>query len=277
MILNFSPSKFISQILEYKFIPLNPFLTAFILILTLRKFYPKDKRSRKRIKVVFLPKTLFTPDLENIFLPNDSDFDIRYISREPLKILAKRFLPETLHEYNYISEENKKTELEKKALEKHWFYALKIFSFLTKTKCFLTCAFYYKDQHEFAKAAIKNNIYFVALHKECITTPVKRLAINNLYKYGTGPFHGSMILTQNLEEKESLVDSNCFEKDKIFVTGIPRIDPFFNKGKKVKPRYFDKGFSLSSSEISQLQNRKFDVVFFSFAPNTYLPVFKGNI
>ena len=86
----FSPSKTLSNILGFKFIPLNSFLTAFILILTLRRFYKNEKKIKKRIKVVFLPKTLFTQDLENIFLPEDNDMELYYISREPLKILAKR-------------------------------------------------------------------------------------------------------------------------------------------------------------------------------------------
>ncbi len=272
----FSPSKSLSNILGFKFIPLNSFLTAFILILTLRRFYKNEKKIKKRIKVVFLPKTLFTPDLENIFLPEDNDMELYYISREPLKILAKRLFPETLNEFNYFSEDNKDIQIKKKRLEKHWLYSLKIFSFITKTKCFLTPSYYYRDQHEFAKAAINNNINFIALHKECITSPITRLARESVYKDSGGPFYGSMIVTQNQEEKDTMVKAGCFDKDRILVTGCPRIDPFFNSHGEVKARYFDKGFSLSESDISQLQNRKFDIVFFSFNFKSYLPIFRGK-
>jgi hypothetical protein len=255
-----SVSQATARILGWRFMPRSPLITAFVMLLTCRKYYRGKRASstapRGRRRVFFLPKTLFTEDLVNIFLPDDPDLDLWYVSREVLAQLAEAYLPKHLSEYDYRSE-NEEIARRKEALRRHWRAAIRIFARVANPAAFLTCAYYYRDQREFAAACVANGIPFVALHKECVTTAVARVARQEVYGQFSGQFTGSSITTYNEDEKGTIVAAGSAPADIIDVIGCPRMDPVFRE-------------RVATTDPA----RVFDVVFFSFSRSTYLPYYK---
>ena len=250
----------VSQVLGYSFVPKSPIITAFILLLTSRRFHRDAKTAgpvpRNRKRVFFLPKTLFREDLVNVFSADDPEFDLWYVSRQPLAKLADWYLLRNFSEYDYRST-NDDDARQKQALRAHWEAALRIFAKLARPSAFLTCAYYYRDQREFAAASVANGIPFVALHKECITTPIARAAREEIYGKFSGPFTGTCITTYNEEEKATMVAAGVAPAGIIDVVGCPRMDPLFRR-------------TSGSTEATGA----FDIVFFSFSKTTYLPVYR---
>ncbi|WP_413683902.1 hypothetical protein [Prochlorococcus sp. MIT 1011] len=251
-------SKLLGQILGIKFIPLNPFLTAFILSLTARPYYKKSFLfNKRRKKLFFIPKTLFLPDLINTFHEDDKELELWYISSEAIRQIANRYLPKELSEYNYNSNSD---DINKRKIElkNHWIKSIKIFKFIFRPKAFLTCAFYYRDQRELGIASLENKIPFIALHKECIASPITREARLKVYKENSGKYTGTLITTQNKEEKDTLVNAGCALDSQVEVVGCPRFDPIINN-------------SLDLSLINS-----YDVIFFYFTEFAYLPFYRDK-
>ena len=71
----------------------------------------------------------------------------------------------------------------------------------------------------------------------------------------SGRFTGSRITTYNEDEKTTIVDAGCADGAIVDVVGCPRMDHVFG------------GPHAAAS-------RTFDVVFFSFSPSTYLPIYR---
>lgn len=251
-----SISYLISSILSWRFLPRSPLLTALIIALTARRFYRiRSPQTKQRQRIFFIPKTLFKEDLLNVFRLDDAEYELWYIAREPLRRCASFFLQPHLSEYVYQLVDAA-TAFQKDALRAHWFKTLKILKQIIRPSAFLSCAYYYKEEREFAAASVANNIPFVALHKECITTPVTRVARQEVYGKNSGPFTGTRITTYNESEKATMVAAGCADAAIIDVVGCPRMDSIFAR----PPSAILKG--------------AFDVVFFSFSKTTYLPVFR---
>ena len=232
----------------------SPVVTALIVALTARRFHraaPRPLHQRRRI--FFIPKTLFKEDLVNVFRPDDAEFELWYIAREPLRRLANAYLPGGLSEYDYRSSDETIAR-RKDALRHHWTDTLRILKSLIRPSAFLSCAYYYREEREFAAASLANEIPFIALHKECITTPVTRVARQEVYKL-SGRFTGSRITTYNEDEKATIVEAGCADPAIVDVVGCPRMDQVF------------RGSCVATT-------RAFDVVFFSFSQSTYLPIYR---
>lgn len=230
------------------------------MLMTCRRYYRGKqaihKVHRNRRRVFFIPKTLFAEDLVHIYTADDPDYELWYVSREPLIRISSAFLPEELSQYNYCSD-SEEANIAKDELRSHWRKTLRIFSNVVKPAAFLTCAYNYLEQREFAAASVANRIPFIALNKECITTPITRAARANVYGSLSGPFTGSFITTYNEDERETLVISGCIRPDQVEVVGCPRMDPLFQDCPPNSRRAV------------------YDIVFFSFSCHTYLPHFKG--
>jgi hypothetical protein len=210
-----------------------------------------------RRRIFFLPKTLFLDDLANVIKEDDPDFDLWYVAREPLRRIAGVYLPAHLSEYDYTST-NSEVAAGKEQLYLHWAETLRIFKKVLNPAAFVTCAYYYREEREFAAACESNGVRFVALHKECITTPVTRVARREVYERLSGRFTGTLITTYNEEEKSTIVDAGCAEADRVDVVGCPRMDHMFGK----------------RAQADTAVAGRFDVVFFSFSETTYLPVYR---
>jgi hypothetical protein len=248
----------IARVLDFPIAARSPVLTALILWLTARRFYKgrlATNGARKRKRLVFIPKTLFTDDLINVIEAKDPEFELWYISRQPLIRLTNVYLPPQLTEYDYRSSDEF-ISTRKEELRAHWEKTLRILKVLLKPAAFLSCAYYYKQEREFAAACLANGIPFVAAHKECITSPVSRVARAEVYGKRSGRFTGSVITTYNEDEKATIVDVGCADAAVVEVVGCPRMDPAF---RRTPSATFD---------------RKIDVVFFSFSRAAYLPVFR---
>lgn len=191
----------------------------------------------------------------NVFRQDDTEYELWYIARESLRGIASVYLQPHLSEYNYQSVDAA-IAFRKYALREHWSKTLKILKTIIRPCAFLTCAYYYREEREFAAASVANGIPFVALHKECITTPVTRVARQEIYGRMSGRFTGTRITTYNEDEKATIVAAGCADADIIDVVGCPRMDAVFTRPPSAAPA------------------RKFDVVFFSFSKTTYLPVFR---
>jgi hypothetical protein len=234
----------------------SPVLTALVLAATARPFHRRGGHSKlKRQRIVFLPKTLFREDLISVFEADDADYELWYIAREPLRRLANMYLPAHLSEYDYRSLDAA-VDRRKDALRKHWQATLRLFKAIISPAAFVTCAYYYREEREFAAAAVASDIPFIALHKECITTPVSRAARQEVYGRMSGRFTGSLITTYNEDEKATIVAAGCAEPTDVDVVGCPRMDRIFAAGHATR------------------RAPAFDVVFFSFSKSTYLPIYR---
>ena len=99
-----------------------------------------------------------------------------------------------------------------------------------KPKGILTGNFGYFAEQELFKAATKNNIKAVAIHKECIKSNIYQY----IYSVRRSIFSGSMVLVYNEIEKELQINTGVVDlkNTKIRVTGCPRIDNAHSLRKK---------------------------------------------
>ena len=209
---------------------------------------------RKNSKfIILLEKDGFNQDTALIdkYMP---DIKCVSISREFIKAIAKCFLPEEIDDNNYQSCSN----FHKKAknnLLKFYDYLFKSLPNTFKPKAFLTGNFGYFAEQELFKAAYRNGIKGIAIHKECLKTPGRINLFNYIYSVRRSKFGGSLMLVYNkkeydLQKKAGVIDLN---KSQIKIIGSPRID------------------QAHSLRKANLNFKKHRVVFFGFGLKTGLP------
>ena len=233
------------------------FLVAILLVIASKAYFSNGKKNAPKV-LHFIPKTAFIDDLEAIFGRNDNSIQLRSFNREFLLALTSPYFSKGRNEYNFI---NVETAEDDRSIQKRLSNILQYFTMMTNTSGFITCAYNYCEQRDLAKIARKMGLSFIALHKECITTPYTRAARNLIYKTQVGQFWGSLLLTYNEDERRSITQAGG--NYKAIAIGCPRADNYFTSG--------DYG---SPTNSNNQENLDIDLLFFPFSPFGYLPIYR---
>lgn len=106
------------------------------------------------------------------------------------------------------------------------------------TAGFLSCGFYYAQNHEWELACADMNIPFFCLHREMVGAEphqMNRIWGNQIKTWRK--FKGSLIMIATDSAKKMLTHHNYIDPDKIIVTGAPRFDlVHHNKSKPSKDK-----------------------------------------
>tara|TARA_Y100000589_G_scaffold317772_1_gene344302 strand:+ start:2463 stop:3863 length:1401 start_codon:yes stop_codon:yes gene_type:complete len=185
----------------------------------IKKLFFKNKKF-----IILLQKDGFNQDtkyISNYF----NNLECITISRDLIKAIAKCFLPKEIDDNNYQSASiihNKRKE----RLFKFYDYLFSNLPKKFKPIGFLTGNYGYFAEQELFKAAYKNDIKGIAIHKECLKTQGRIELFNYIYSVRRSIFEGTLILVYNNKEKKLQKESQVFnpDKTKIKVIGAPRID-----------------------------------------------------
>ena len=225
------------------------FLVAILLVIASKAYFSNGKKNAPKV-LHFIPKTAFIDDLEAIFGRNDNSIQLRSFNREFLLALTSPYFSKGRNEYNFINVETAEDDI---SIQKRLSNILQYFTMMTNTSGFITCAYNYCEQRDLAKIARKMGLSFIALHKECITTPYTRAVSRNLiYKTQVGQFWGSLLLTYNEDERRSITQAGG--NYKAIAIGCPRADNYFTSG--------DYG---SPTNSNNQENLDIDLLFFHLA------------
>lgn len=199
---------------------------SYLFNLSVRKIQRSHIKSK--IKILILEKNFFNSDMMSCF-EGHPEFEVYGLDRKILKLFFYKFLPLEIDENNYLSNQ-KKIINGKKKLRKLWIDILKKVNFFDIV---FTGNYSYFAEQEFAAACKINGIKFIALHKETLNTPKLSKFFEWVFSKRKNKFLGDYILVYNNIGKQSLINSKVISSRKIFVSGMPRLDPIILKKKKL--------------------------------------------
>ena len=185
------------------------------------------------------------------------------ISRKFIKNIASLFLSKDICDNNYQSSA-KIHDKSKDKLYKFYDYIFQKIPLRMKPTAILTGNFGYYAEQELFKAARKNNIKGIAIHKECLKTKGLYDYWKYIYSVRRAVFGGTLILVYNdiefnLQRESKVIDLN---KTNIKIIGCPRLDeahklrknnPIINKHQVLMF-----GFGLKTSLPSIIRKNYFD-------------------
>ena len=187
-------------------------------------FLSRIIRKRKKKFIFLLQKEGFNQDT-SLIKEHITDIETIPLSRKLIKKIARCFLSKDLEDNSYCN----CSEIHLKSKSKLFEFYNFIFSNIPanyKPISILTGNIGYYAEQELFKAAFRNHIKGIAIHKECIKTNGERNLFNYVYSVRREVFGGSLVLVYNkmemdLQKKSLIIDST---KTKIKVIGAPRID-----------------------------------------------------
>ena len=203
------------------------FFAAFMIFLSLRKLYFTKKNNKN---LIILEKSHGIEDFRVAYNKRDHNLNIYVLQRKLFNIIFKKVFknraPELRDNYYVINDyqlKNRQDELLSLLNS-----ILANLSRFINISAFVSFNFKYYAERELHKACKKNNIKFIACHKECNVFDgeldyYKKILIN------IDKFQGDLITVYNERYKNLLIEAKVFDKEKIIVTGMPRADIFFNK------------------------------------------------
>lgn len=179
---------------------------------------------RNKPYLILLQKTGFNKDtiiIKNTFY----NFDCIGFSRNFVKGIAKCFLSRDICDNNYYSCSTIHNKSKKHLFEFYNFLFLNLPKRL-KPIAILTGNFGYSPEQELFKAANKNKIKGIAIHKECLKTEGLYDLWKYIYSVRRDVFGGTLSLVYNnielnLQKETQVID---IKKTKIKVIGCPRLD-----------------------------------------------------
>lgn len=180
--------------------------------------------TRRSYKVIFLIKSVFIDDVMNGLAPRGR-FDLYQMDRRLIKAIVRPFLPYGVSDNTYQSDDPQMMAGKAAArdfldrLIEEW---ISLYPF----DAMITGNIVYWAEQELAGELDRRGVAFVACHKESIQAPDIYKELMELRREGNDPFQGTLALVYNHKTLEQLVDGNMVPRDKIAVTGTPRIDRF---------------------------------------------------
>ena len=225
----------VSSILIPIFLFFNQYLLLGVL-LRLNIFRNKKiKTHNQKKKILVLTKTSGLEDIIYAFGGNKkNNFEVYELPRALIKKIFSFYLNSKVVDYNYHIKDqslNLKKEQYREVLTKILFFLKK---FIQIDIVLSFNAFYFAEV-EMRKAAIKNSIKFVVLHKENIYSPIENEILFYMYENLNQKFDGTKLLVYSENEKKLFLNSNLVKKNQISVVGIPRADGSI-LSKKIKPK-----------------------------------------
>ncbi|MBN2059256.1 MAG: hypothetical protein JW882_02460 [Deltaproteobacteria bacterium] len=235
-----------------------PRLAAFIIVRNVYELQNSRCQNEREINILFFPKTGFNEDIMASF-GGIKGYGLYAIERIFSKTVFIKFIPGGVDTNNYLSKDPF-IEGKKEELRFFWVQILNILKNSLRIDVVMTGNFSYAEEQEFFTASEKVNIPVVAVHKECLKTPILEDFFKKVYMDRKNPFPGSKICVYNEVEKRIQSESGIFEAQNIIVTGMPRMD------------YIHKQRQKKVEDIDVLVKKKPSVVFFSFNEKTGFPI-----
>ncbi len=218
--------------------------------------YTKDRDKRANCFLV-LDKTGLTGDLLEVFPPDNTDVYLLSLPREAVKSIARMFLPPTLTDVSYLTDDRNANEAKvkyRRFLYKVWRW----YGALIKIDGVLVANYSFYAERELAAAVEKNGVPFFALHKECVAPRIMWNGYEDNCRDEKGPFTGRAMTVYNNEWKDIMIRAGVIGADCIKSVGCPRMDVYHQhriKGRSTKGKL---------------------VTLFSFLPTSGLPYIGGG-
>ena len=203
------------------------FLAAFLIFFSLRKLYFTKKGNKN---LIILEKSHGIEDFRTSYTKKNQNINIYVLQRKIFNIVFKTVYKNRSSElrdnYYVIKDQELKNKQEKllvilESLLKN----LEKFIYIS---AFVSFNFKYYAERELHEACKKNNIKFIACHKECNVFDGEIEYYNKILK-NVGKFKGDLITVYNERYKNLLIENNIFDPNKIIITGMPRADILFDK------------------------------------------------
>ena len=229
---------------------LNFNLTSIIAFIYYLKTTSFSKERGKRLRLLALNFTRFNQDLE--LLEKTGEFKIYKLPFD----WQSRFLN---HFYNKVDRSNiglKKINKKKQKIFRIFLedFLSKYYSLL-KVNCVIGAAIHYKQDIDWGEVSSRIGIPYIVLHKENLYASEGYIKQFKIAMKHREKFSGSHVFVHNNIVKKTWLESNIIKKSNISVGGSMRMDDFIHIKKNIK--------------------KKFDLVFFSFAPG--FPGLGGDI
>lgn len=210
------------------------FLASLILALSIKELKSLNKKNNK-LKILVFFKTSGIDDLKTTFSKyRNHNFKFYYLQRRFFRVIFNYYFGSTkLRDYYYIID-NKKLQISLKnynnRISKYIIFINKIYFF----KAFISFNPFYMTDREIQNICSKLKIKFIALHKECVYSPLENKILNYLYKSKIEKFNGFSISAYSENESNLLTRSKFAKKNQVTVTGSPRCDISYNY-RKLEP------------------------------------------
>lgn len=206
------------------------FFASFLIFLSLRKLYFTNKENKN---LVILEKSHGIEDFRGAYSKKNYNLNIYVLQRKLFNIIFKSVFKNRSNELRdnyYIIKDQQLKNRQDKLLDLLNSILANLKRFIN-ISAFVSFNFKYYAERELHKACKKNNIKFIACHKECNVFDGEIEYYNKILK-NVGKFNGDLITVYNERYKKLLSKNNIFDPDKIIVTGMPRADILFDKTNK---------------------------------------------
>ncbi|MEL0099775.1 MAG: hypothetical protein VW907_09485, partial [Opitutae bacterium] len=179
-----------------------------------------NKRSRPKILV--LDKSIGTNDVVASY-STPADYDVQFMSRSMVKILAKHFLRGSVGDHDYRNDDPVVHRLKEEYRNKlkKVLYWLKIFF---DVRVLISFNPTYYAERELTSASKEVGIRFVVLHKESNSNEnIWRQSVQ-IIQSEIRKFDGDLIIPYNNYVRDAYLTSGIVDSDRVIVSGCPRLD-----------------------------------------------------
>lgn len=203
------------------------YLASFFIYLNIRKLHNLKKNNKN---IIILEKSHGIEDIRIAYKNNKENLNLFVLPRKIFNIIYVSIFKNRAKDLrdNFYLIKDKDLEKKQKTLINFLDQILIDLNKFIKISAFISFNYKYYAERELHKSCKKNNIKFIACHKECNVFDgeldyYKKILLN------IDKFQGDLITVYNERYKNLLIEAKVFDKEKIIVTGMPRADIFFNK------------------------------------------------
>ena len=194
----------------------------------LRSFLKKEKivpGSSETVRLLLLSKPFFSDDVHTCFddAPHVELYSLDVVRIKALKAISSVFLPPSLHDYNYLSDDPKVES----AKVRYRNFLGRVWDKMDRKMHFdavLTGNFAYYSERELAVALEERGLPFIVLQKENMKTTGLVDFYRDIYRSRRGPFGGRKIFVYNEIEMQIEIEAGIVPPEKVAILGMPRLD-----------------------------------------------------
>lgn len=177
---------------------------------------------RSRTKLLILDKSIGTLDMIATYAA-PADYDVQFISRSMIKIVAKHYLKGVVGDHDYKVDDAAVAQLK----EEYRTQLNKVFHWLKRlfdVRVVVSFNPTYYAERELASACEEGGVRLVIFHKESSANKNVWKEGAEIFRSEVRSFAGSCILPYNNYVRDAYVDSGIVNSDRVIVTGCPRLD-----------------------------------------------------
>ena len=198
-------------------------------------FYNRSKLNKK---ILVLYRSYGINDLEKLKEDEKNEYSFLYFPRTNFKIIFNYFFSKVDHDLSddkYFSEKKEINDAKKKY--KIFIYeTLKIFNKKKKFLAIISFNYRYRAEKELHAVCKPLNIKFIVFQKESLhysdDSEITKSYIKTNSKNGS--YKGDYLVVYTEGMKNVLISASIAEKNKIFVTGMPRADNYYKQFELLK-------------------------------------------